>query len=96
MDLWKEWGFWLAIAFATAVKWRVSPAVSLAAAAVSTVAAITGALLFTDPVVDFLALGHGRWNFAVAALVALTCEHIGRLLLGLSLDDLVKLIRGQK
>ena len=94
--LWKQPLFWAAIIFATAVKWRASPSVSLVGSAISTVAAIAGALVFTEPITDWLAIGGTNTRFAVAGLVALTCEHLGRILLGLTLADLASIWRGGK
>lgn len=93
--LWLRWEFWAAMLFAVAVKFRASRKLTLLPGLASTVAAIAGALVFTDPAVKWLEVS-GESRYAVAALVGLTCEHIGRMLVEGRFSEALDLFRGKK
>ncbi len=86
--------FWVAMVFAVLIKLRASPQLTRTSAVLTTVAAVMGALIFTDPVNLWLGLGEG-FRYAVAALVALTCGHVARMLMALTVKDLLALWRGK-
>lgn len=87
--------FWVAIAVAVALKLKSSPSISIGGAIFTTLTALGSALVFTAPVMDALDLAE-VYAPAVAALAALSAEHIARQLLSVTLVDLIALWRGKK
>lgn len=87
--------FWVAMVFAVLVKLRASPTLTRGAAVTTTISAVAGALIFTGPMTAYLGLDATTMQFAVAALVALTCEHVARLVLNLTPKDVLDLWRGK-
>lgn len=95
LDLVSRVEFWVAMAFAVLIKLRASPTLTRVGAVLTTVAAVTGALVFTKPITAWMGLDAETMQFAVAALVALTCEHVARLVLNTTIADAVKMWRGK-
>lgn len=94
-DLLTSVEFWLAMLFASAIKLRASPTISLPSALITIGAAVASALIFTAPILDWLSLDGETYAAAVAALVALTAEHLSRQVLTLRLVDLLRAWRGK-
>ncbi|NCO20802.1 MAG: hypothetical protein GW905_02040 [Rhodobacterales bacterium] len=59
-------GFWVAMVFAVVIKLRASPTITILGAALTTVAAVAGALIFTDPVAVWLGFSGDGARFAVS------------------------------
>lgn len=76
------------------IKVRISAQTSFLKAAAGVVTGVLCALVFTRPVLDHLDLDPAVWAPAVAALVAITFEHLVRQLLDLTLLDAIKTWRG--
>ena len=95
-NIWADPGFWLAVAFASLVKVNSPPPLPFRKRMVSLIAGAIGAIIFTEPVLEYLEWDGQIYQTAVAALVALTADHLARQVLSLKLVDLVKIIRGQK
>ena len=89
-------GFWVAVAVAVALKIKASPTVSPIGAVVTVLIALGAALIFTQPIVVFLALDGAVYTNAVAALVALSAEHLSRQILDLKIMELIAAWRGKK
>lgn len=83
--------FWIAMALAVVLKLRASPTITVFGAITTTIAAVSSALIFTDPVLEWLNADRETYTYAVAALVALTGEHLMRQLLTMKLADLIGL-----
>lgn len=81
--------FWIAMALVVVVKLRASPTITIAGAILTTAAAVASALIFTDPVLEWLKADRETYTYAVAALVALTGEHLMRQIMSMSLKDLI-------
>lgn len=94
-DLFLSFEFWVAMLFAVVMKLRASPSLTKVSAAITTLAAVSGALVFTGPAHAWLGLAGDGSKAAVAALVALTCEHVARLLMQMSIKDALDLWRGK-
>ncbi|MBO9441366.1 hypothetical protein J7363_04630 [Phaeobacter italicus] len=95
-DLLFSMEFWLAMAAAILLKLRASPQITLFGAITTTASAICCALVFTEPLMDWLELDGEVYTYAVCALIALTGEHIARQILSLGIEDAVRLLRGNK
>lgn len=80
--------FWVAVAFATLVKLKASKNMSKWAVLTTVLTATGAALVFTKPVLHWLNLEGETYTAGVAAIVALTAEHLMRQLLELRLDDI--------
>lgn len=87
--------FWVAMILAVLVKHRASPTLSLSQSIITTLIAVGSAILFTAPVSEHLGLDRGQWQFAVAALIAMTFEHFARQVLDTTLVDLIRAWRGK-
>lgn len=87
--------FWVAVSVAVVLKLASSDSITPFGALATTVTAIGSALVFTAPVVTYLALDPATYSTATAALIALTFEHLARQLLRLRLVDLIKAWRGK-
>lgn len=85
-----DWGFLLTVIGATVVKILSSPYHSLLRAGLTIFAALFSAYVFTDPVMDFFVISEG-YEYAIAALLALTGEGLMRMIMSLA-NDPVKLI----
>lgn len=88
--------FWIAMFLAVILKLGSSPRISVRSAAIASCSAVASALIFTRPLVEMLGLSSETYTYAVAALVALTTEHIARQILTLSLADAIAMWRGKK
>jgi hypothetical protein len=86
--------FWVAMALAALIKLRASPRITAFSAFVTVLVGVLAALVLTDPVLEFLGLAGGSYTHAVAALVALSCEHIARQILELRIVELIRAWRG--
>lgn len=86
--------FWVAMAAAALLKLRASPRITVFGSIVTITTAVLSALIFTRPVLEWLKLDGEIHTAAVAALVALSAEHIARQLLELKVLDLLKAWRG--
>jgi uncharacterized membrane protein YedE/YeeE len=93
--LWARWEFWVAMVFAVAMKLRASRKISLWVGVASVVGAVAGALIFTDPLVQYWQVP-GDWRYAAAALVALTAEHGARLLAEGRIGEFLDMLRGKR
>lgn len=93
--LWRHPEFWAAMVFVVLVKYRAQPTIGFLGSALGAVIAVLGAMVFTGAAVDVLGFEGENWTFAVAGLVALTCEHIARMLLDVTPSDLIKWWRGK-
>ncbi len=87
--------FWVAMAVAVALKLRSSPSISIGAAAITTITAVGAALVFTHPIETYLRLPDRSYTAAIAALVALSAEHVARQALNLNLTELIRAWRGK-
>lgn len=94
-DLFFRIEFWIAMVFAIIIKLRASPTITWIGAILTTVSAVSGALIFTEPLTEYLALNGEGVTFAVAALVALSCEHVARIVLNTTLADFIRMWRGK-
>ena len=95
-DLIQRVEFWVAMGFAVIVKVSSSPSINPWRAAASIFVAITSALVGTWPLVDWLQLDPEIYAPFIAALVALTSEHLSRQVLRTNLTDLLAAWRGKK
>jgi hypothetical protein len=87
--------FWIAMGFALVVKLKASSEISRLQAASTIVVAICGALVFTEPACLYFGFTSDSVKYAMAALVGLTCEHVARMLLTLTISDVVALWKGR-
>lgn len=88
-DLITKLEFWAAMVLVVVVKLRASPSITLLGAFMTTTAAVLSALIFTGPVLQWLAADRETYTYAVAAMVALTGEHLMRQVMSLSLKDII-------
>lgn len=88
--------FWLAMAFAIVMKLKASPRITIVGAVMTTISAVTCALVFTEPVMAWLELDSAIYTYAVCALIALTGEHLAREILKITIDEAVRAWRGGK
>lgn len=95
VDLLQRVEFWVAMLFAVALKLKHSPQLTKSQAALTVVSAITGSLLFTEPVTHYFGFTGDSGKFACAAVVALSCEHFARMLMTVTLDQVINLWRGK-
>lgn len=95
MDLIRSVEFWVAMVLAAMIKLRASPTITASGAFCTVSAAVAAALVFTQPILDRLSLDGETYAAGVAALVALTAEHLARQVLDLRLVDLIKAWRGK-
>lgn len=94
-DLFTSLEFWVAVAFAVILKLRTSENLTIWGALVTTTTGVGSALVFTHPAADYLSLDVATYSPAIAALIALTFEHLARHMLRLSPLDLLKAWRGK-
>lgn len=87
--------FWVAVTLATVVKLRASRNMSRWMVIVTILTATGSALVFTKPVLNWLDLDGETYTAGVAALVALTAEHLMRQLLEIRIVDLLKAWKGK-
>lgn len=95
-NLWATLEFWLAVAFASLVKLTSGPLPGWRVSIVSVTTAFLAASLFTGPVVEWLDFREFDATAPVAALVALTGEHLARQIMGLKIMEVLKAWRGTK
>lgn len=88
--------FWLAMAAAAFIKLRASPKLSVGGAIATVVTAVLSALVFTRPLLDYLELSGDVYVAAVAALVALSAEHLARQILDMKLTEIIRAWRGKE
>lgn len=93
-DLLTSIEFWIAMSFASVIKIKASPRLTLIGSLITIAAAVSSALIFTLPLLDFFELTGDMYVAAVAALVALSAEHIARQVLDLKIVELIKAWRG--
>ncbi len=96
LDLVYRLEFWVAMGFAVVVKVSSSPSINPWRAFFSILIAITSALVGTWPLIDWLQLDPEIYAPFIAALVALTSEHLSRQVLNTSLTDILAAWRGKK
>lgn len=89
-------GFWFAVAFAALVKANSPPPLPWRKRIASLAAGALGAIVFTDPILAYLEWDGQVYMTAVAALVALTADHLARQLLAAKITDIIKIWRGMK
>lgn len=94
-DLVRSVEFWVAMIFAVFVKVRASKKITVLGAAFTIATAVLSALVFTGPLLDWLDLSGETYVAAVAALVALSAEHIARQLMETRVVDLIRAWRGK-
>lgn len=87
--------FWAAMALAAFIKLRASPRLTVWSAVITVVTAVLAALVFTLPLLDWLDLSGDIYIAAVAALVALSAEHIARQIIDTKLVELIRAWRGK-
>ena len=95
-DLILDPAFWIATLVAVVVKIRASPRAGFINACITTLVAVGSALVFTNPVLRYLELSPDDYAPAVAALVALTAEHLARQIVGIRIVDLIAAWRGKR
>lgn len=76
-----DWTFWFAIIVATIVRVMSSPYHSVLRAGVMIVTSLIFAVVFVDPVLDWLKLDPEIYRTAVAVLIAFTADGIMRLII---------------
>lgn len=101
MFLGHDLGFWLAVAGAAVFKLLTSPSLSPVRALATVTAALFAAIIFTDPVLNWLALDPLQYKTPIAALIALTGEGLLRSIVSITsspekLIDTFKAILGRK
>jgi len=94
-DLIQSIEFWVAMIAASLIKVRASPRITFWGAVITVFCAVTSALVFTMPLMDWLELTGDIHVAAVAALVALSAEHFARQILDLKLIELIRAWRGK-
>lgn len=94
-DLFTSLEFWVAVAVAVILKLRTSENLTIFGALITTVTGVGSALVFTHPAAAYLSLDTATYGPAIAALIALTFEHIARHILRLSPTDIIKAWRGK-
>ena len=95
-DLIESVEFWIAMVVVSLIKLRASPQITPLGRVLTVATAVGCALVFTEPVLTYLALDAQAYRTGVAALLALTGEHITRQLLGVTLSDIFGAWRGKK
>ena len=95
--IWLHGEFWLAAAFAAVVKVTASPRASPLATVATVFIAVAGAALFTDWAAEVVVGVHdgGPKRYAIAALVAMSCEEVAKRIVRGKVD-LLALWRGRK
>ena len=88
--------FWAAMALAAFIKLRASPKITIWAAMTTIITAVLSALVFTKPLMAYLELTGDLYVAAVAALVALSAEHVARQVLDMDIKELIRAWRGDK
>lgn len=88
--------FWVAMLCAILIKTQVSEKQSRVKSVISMVSAVLASLIFTGPVVAHFGLDPDTYTAAIAALIALTGEHIARQFLGTTIADIAAYWRGKK
>lgn len=84
------------MALASMLKLRASPRITPFGAVFTIAVAVLSALVFTRPVMQWLNISQEPYNIAaVAALIALSGEHIARQLMELKIVDLLRAWRGK-
>lgn len=79
--------FWLSTIGAAIVKLFLTPFNGIIATVTSFAAAIFFAVVFTDPVLNYLNLNPDSYKIGVAAVVALTGEGVAKRILGILADQ---------
>ena len=93
--------FWFAAFGSAALKIALSPWMGFWKGAVSVGAALFCAIVFTEPVLDYLNMDPETYKAALAALIALTGEGVVRWLLQIATEPgklaaMIKTLRGEK
>lgn len=88
--------FWVAMVFASVIKISASPRLTIKGSIITILAAVTAALIFTAPLIDFLELSGDIYVSAIAALVALSAEHLARQIIDLDIKALIRVWRGKE
>lgn len=83
---WHDWQFWFGVLGATAFRILSSPIRPLRIVVVGAFGGIFSAVIFTDPLVNYLNANPETYKVAVAALLTLTGESILRLLMLIARD----------
>lgn len=94
-DLFFQIEFWVAMVLAALIKLSSSPKLTFGGAVVTVVTAVLAALVFTEPLITWLELSGDIYVAAVAALVALSAEHLARQVLDMRITDIIKAWRGK-
>ena len=92
-ELWRSPEFWIAVAAGVLITLTDSKPSSPWRRAASALVAVFSATVCTAPVVAYLQLDVEDFQYFVAALIALTFEQAARMLLSLSLADIISIIR---
>ena len=95
IDLMSKIEFWIAMAFAIVVKIKSSTQLTRSQVVLTVVCAISGALVFTEPAYNYFEFTGDSAKFAVASIVALSCEHLARMVMTLTMQDILALWRGK-
>jgi hypothetical protein len=82
-----DFAFWISTIGAAIVKLFLTPFNGVLATVTSFAAAIFFAVVFTDPVLNYLNLNPDSYKIGVAAVVALTGEGIAKRILGILADQ---------
>lgn len=93
-DIVKRVEFWIALVIVLAIKLTSSSETTPRQKVLTVFIAIGSAVLFTDSVVHYLKLDASVYEVLVSAIIALTAEHLARQVLGTSLTDIIRAIRG--
>lgn len=94
-DLWASVEFWMAMLAASLIKLRASHKLTFWGSVLTIVTAVAAALVFTVPLINYLELTGDVYRNAVAALVALSAEHVARQVMDVKLSDIIRLWRGK-
>ena len=93
--------FWFAALGSALLKILLSPWMGFWKGVISIVAALFCAIVFTEPVLDYLNMDPETYKAALAALIALTGEGVVRWLLQIATEPgklaaMIKTLRGEK
>ena len=95
LDLIRSFEFWVAMVAAVLLKLRASPKITPFGAIFTIATAVAAALVFTQPVVQALKITGQNYEIGIAALIALSAEHLARMILETKLADLIAAWRGK-
>lgn len=95
-DLIDSTEFWVAMTVVAILKLRTSPRLGWWGRVLTVVTSVGCALIFTSPTVAYFGLDSETYTIAVAALWALTGEHLTRQVLGLTIEDVIRFWRGKR